>query len=252
MDLSETSIIVPHSGMQRTVGSPGPKLSVVSGQVHMALVGFVHPDPEHGRYYVNVIRRLVSYGLVVHSHLHEAPGVSNQLYRNLAAEHADYHCHPTLPNREGTRLSQTISRYDLMGVLHEMEASKLNESAVLEVCMPSKAVCGWLHGGIPVVCFSHYRGIVECIRECGIGFVIDDWRDIKGIAANRAALAHATKACLQQRYRFTHEWNARRVMAFFEQLIASASDGDTSSPKADSAVQMTALGLCVEADRDDS
>ena len=251
MDLSQTSIRVPHGKSEHTVGPPARKLSVDDGQVHIAMVGVAHPDPDHGRYYITIIRRLVSYGFVVHSHFHEAVGVSNQVYRDLAADLANYHYHPTLPNREGTQLSRTISRYDLMGVFHELEATKLNESAVLEVCMPSKAVCGWLHGGIPVVCFSHYRGTAEFIHEFGIGFVIECWADLQRIAADRAAIVRATNACLQQRYRFTHEWNAPRIIAFFEQLIAQSPSGVAALPRADSSARMMALRPDVGDDRDD-
>lgn len=219
LDLSQSSLIVPHGFAARTVAPPAWKLSADDGRVHLALVGFANPNPDHGRYYINIIRRLVSLGLVIHSHFHEVPGVSNQLYRDLATALADYHYHPTFSNRDGTQLSHTISRYDLMGVFHELEATRLNESAVLEVCLPSKAQCGWLHGGIPVVCFAQYRGVAEFIQEFGIGFVIERWEDLQGIATDRAAIARATDACLRNRYRFTHEWNAERIIAFFEQLI---------------------------------
>lgn len=222
LDLSKTSIIVPHARSEHTVCPPSRKLSTDDGRIHIALVGVVVSDSNHSRYYINIIRRLVSYGFVVHSHFHEGKHLSNQPYRDLAEELIDYHYHPTIPNRVGTELSQTISLYDLMGVFHELEATKGNESTVLETCMPSKAVCGWVNGGIPVVCFAQYRGVAEFIQEFGMGFLVQRWEDLEAIAADKGAIDRATEACLRERYRFTHEWHAPRVIAFFEQLISQS------------------------------
>lgn len=215
------SIIVPHARSEATVCPPSPKLSAEDGRTHIALVGFAHPDRGHGRCYLDIIPQLVRDGLVVHSHFHEVDGFSNQVYRDLASTMADYHYHPTVPNREGTRLSQTISRYDLMGVFHDLDAKNLNEAAVLEVCMPSKAICGWINGGIPVVCPDQYRGVTEFIDELGIGFAVRRLEDVRAIADDREAIARATEACLAERHRFTHEWNARRIVEFFDGLVGS-------------------------------
>ncbi|WP_289445389.1 hypothetical protein, partial [Klebsiella pneumoniae] len=86
--------------------------------------------------------------------------------------------------------------YDLMGVFHELEAPHHNESSTLAVCLPTKAVSGWLHGGIPVVCFPHYRGVVEWIDALGIGFVIEDWGGLERVASDSASIAAATQRCL--------------------------------------------------------
>lgn len=222
-DLSlPNSIVVPHCRSEETVCPPSPKLSLEDDRTHIALVGFAHPERGHGRCYLDIIERLVADGLVVHSHFHEVDGFSNEVYRERAAHMPDYHYHPTVPNREGTRLSETISRYDLMGVFHELGATNLNEAAVLEVCMPSKAICGWINGGIPVVCPEQYHGVTELIDELGIGFAVKDLGDVRPIAEDRNAIARATEACLAERYRFTHEWNAPRIIGFFEDLLARA------------------------------
>ncbi len=220
LDLEATSLIVPHAFAERTIGPPAAKLSARDGRVHLALVGTAQARPDNSRYYVDIIRRLVSLGLVVHTHFHELEGFSSQPYRELAAELTDYHDHPPVPFRQGTRLSDTISRYDLMGVFHELEAGGVNEAATLAVCMPTKAVCGWAHGGIPVVCFPHYGGLVEVIRELGNGLIIDRWEDLRRIASDRRAIARATEASLASRHLFTHELHARRLEAFFDALPA--------------------------------
>jgi hypothetical protein len=222
LDLSATSLIVPYAFPGFTIGAPSPKLSLDDGRVHIALVGTADDTPDHGRWYGDIIRRLVSLGLVVHSHFHdlEELGLSLQPYRELARELPDYHHHPTVPHREGTELSDLISRYDLMGVFHELGAAEHNESATLAVCMPTKAVCGWLHGGIPVVCFPHYRGIVERIEALDIGFVINDWEDLGRVASDRAAIAAATERCLACRDEFTTERTAQRVREFVGPLLA--------------------------------
>lgn len=220
LDLGATSLIVPHAFAERTIGPPAEKLSARDGRVHIALVGTAEALPDNSRYYVDIIRRLVSLGLVVHTHFHELEGFSRQPYQALAAELTDYHDHPPVPFRQGTLLSDTISRYDLMGVFHELAAGGHNEAATLAVCMPTKAVCGWAHGGIPVVCFPHYGGLAEVIRELGTGFVIDRWEDLRALASNRRAIAQATAACLATRPRFTHEQQARRIEAFFDALPA--------------------------------
>lgn len=217
LDLEATSLIVPNGFPRRTIGPPSPKLSAHDGRVHIALVGTADDAPDHGRWYGDIIRRLVSLGLVVHSHfwdLEEEFGVSLEPYRELAGELEDYHHHPTVLHREGTVLSDLISRYDLMGVFHELEASHHNESATLAVCLPTKAVSGWLHGGIPVVCFPHYRGVVELIEALDIGFVIDRLDDLGLIASDRRAIAAATERSLACRDRFTNEHNAERIRQF--------------------------------------
>jgi hypothetical protein len=222
LDLRSSSLIVPHGFARATIGPPSPKLSTRDGRVHIALVGTADDTPDHGRWYGDIIRTLVSLGLVVHSHffdLEDFMGVSLEPYRALADELDDYHHHPTISYRGHTELSELISRYDLMGVFHELEAAHHNESATLAVCLPTKAVCGWLHGGIPVVCFPHYRGVVEQIEQLEIGFVIDSLEDVGEIAADREAIVAATERCLACRDRFTNERNAERIRAFVEPFL---------------------------------
>ncbi len=179
-------------------------------------MGTADDQPDHGRWYGDIIRRLVDQGLVVHSHFHDLEefGLSLQPYRDLAEELDDYHCHPTVSHRRGTQLSDLISRYDLMGVFHELGAAEHNESATLAVCMPTKSVCGWMHGGIPVVCFPHYRGIVERIERHGVGFVVDDLDGVAAVAADREAVAAATERALAFRHELTTEHTAARIRDF--------------------------------------
>jgi hypothetical protein len=221
-DLELRSLIVPQGFARRTVAPPSPKLSSRDGRVHIALVGTANHQPDHDRWYGDIIRRLVSLGLVVHSHFHDLETVSLEPYRKLAGELEDYHHHPTIPHRHTTVLSEMLSRYDLMGVFHELGAARNNESANLAVCLPTKAVCGWLHGGLPVVCFSHYRGVVERIQTLGIGFVIERWDELAAISGDRGAIARATERCLVCRDSFTNEYNAERIRRFVEPRLARA------------------------------
>lgn len=222
LDLGSTSLIIPCGFARRAVAAPSGKLSAEDGRVHIALVGTADELPDHGRWYGDIIRRLVAAGFVVHSHFFDLEGVSLEPYRALARELDDYHEHPTVPHRRGTGLSELMSRYDLMGVFHDLDATHHNESATLAMCLPTKAVCGWLHGGIPVVCLPHYRGVVERIDALDIGFVIDGWDDLGRIASDRAAIAAATKRCLACRDDFTNERNAQRIREFVGPLL-----GDT-------------------------
>jgi hypothetical protein len=130
--------------------------------------------------------------------------------------------HQAVDHRQGTALSELVSRYDLMGVFHELGAAHHNESATLAVCLPTKAVCGWLHAGIPVVCFPHYRGVIEWIDALRIGFVIERWEDLERIASDRAGIAAATDRCLACRDRFTNEHNAARIREFLDPFVAPA------------------------------
>jgi hypothetical protein len=219
LELGPTSLIVPHGFARHTVAPPSPKLSARDGRTHIALVGTADDAPGHGRWYVDIIRTLVSLGLVVHSHFFEPPtfdmgDLSLDAYHALARELDDYHLHPAVLHREGTTLSELVSRYDLMGVFHELEAPHHNESSTLAVCLPTKAVSGWLHGAIPVVCFPHYGGIVEWIDALGIGFVIEEWGDLERVASEPASIAAATRRCLAHRDLFTNEHNARRIREF--------------------------------------
>jgi hypothetical protein len=225
LDLGARSLIVPQAFARRVIAPPSPKLSARDGRVHVALVGTADDEPDHGRWYVEIIRRLCGLGLVVHSHFHELEGVSLEPYRGLADEVEDYHFHYAIKDdRTGPGLSSVISRYDLMGVFHDLDASHHNESACLAVCLPCKAVCGWLHGAIPAVCFPHYRGVVERIRSLGIGFVIEAWEDIGRIASDRSAIDRATQRCLECRDTFTTEYNAERI----SQLVSRCREGDRS------------------------
>ena len=232
LELRETSLIVPNGFARHTIAAPSPKLSAGDGRVHIALVGTADDEPDHGRWYVDIIRRLVSLGLVVHSHFFEPPrfdmgDLSLDAYHALARELDDYHLHPAVLHRQGTELSELVSRYDLMGVFHELEARHHNESATLAVCLPTKAVCGWLHGGIPVVCFPHYRGVVEQIEAHDIGFVIDSWEDLKRVASDREAIAATTERTLAYRDRFTNEHSAERIARFLEPTATQAAAGSS-------------------------
>ena len=93
-------------------------------------------------------------------------------------------------------------------------------SATLAVCLPTKAVSGWFHGAIPVVCFSHYRGIADWINGFGIGFVLRDWADVRRLRDDRAAIARTTDRCMAVRDRFSSEWNAARIHEFVKSRLA--------------------------------
>ena len=222
LDLAGSSLIIPYAFSGATIAPPSAKLSAGDDRMHIALVGTADDKPDHGRWYVEIIRRLVDLGFVVHSHFWDLTefGVSLDPYLELAEALADYHFHPTVPYTHGTGLSELMSRYDLMGVFHELEATHHNESATLAVCLPTKAICGWLHGAIPVVCFSHYRGITERIDEFGIGFVIEDWDELAQVRDDPGAVAAAGERCLECREQFTTEWTAARIAEFVSPLLA--------------------------------
>jgi hypothetical protein len=223
LNLTETSMIVPHAFARKSAGPLSRKLSLDDGKIHLALVGTAYPHPDQGRWYGEIIRRLVGIGFVVHSHFHELPGISLEPYIQLARELEDYHFHPTVSFSDGTMLSEIISRYDLMGVFYQLDAPQRNESATLAVCMPAKAACGWFHGAIPVVCFPHYRGLCERINELGIGFVTDNWDDLRPLRDNRAAIAQATQRCIAVRDQFSNEWHATRIQRFVKDRLAQKS-----------------------------
>jgi hypothetical protein len=222
-DLSDTSLVVPHAFARRNAGEPQPKLSATDGRIHLALVGTASPDPGHGRYYVDIIRSLVDQGLIVHSRFHRIAGVSLAPYEQLAAELPGRYLHEDkLPYRDGTLLSAATSRYDLMGVFHQLDAPLNNESATLAICMPTKAVSGWFHGAIPIVCFPHYGGLVEQVQAKGIGFVVENLADVGALAADPAAITRATQNCLAVRDQFSHEYQAARIAAFYEGLSSAS------------------------------
>lgn len=222
LDLAAGSLVIPYAFPGSTIVPPSRKLSAADGRTHIALVGTADDKPDHGRWYGEIIRRLVKLGFVVHSHFWDLSelGLSLEPYRKLAQELEDYHHHPTVSYLDGTVLSRLMSRYDLMGVFHELGATHHNESATLAVCLPTKAVCGWLHGGIPVVCFPHYRGVIERIEAFGIGFVIESWEELRRVGADRVAIAAATERCLACRMEFTTERTAERIADFVSPLLA--------------------------------
>ncbi len=225
LDLADSSLVIPYAFPGATIAPPSPKLSAIDGRTHIAIVGTADDKPDHGRWYGSIIRRLIDLGFVVHSHFWDLEefGVSLEPYRELARELDDYHEHPTVSYMDGDQLSRLMSRYDLMGVFHELEARHHNESATLAVCLPTKAVCGWLHGGIPVVCFPHYRGVIERIDEFGVGFVVDSWDQLGRIGTDRDAIAAVTERCLACRLEFSTERTAERIAEFVAPLLAGAS-----------------------------
>jgi len=211
-----SALIVPHAFARRNAGPLAPKLSTADGRTHIALVGTADSQPDEGRYYGNIIRRLVGMGFVVHSHFHEIEGVPLDEYRDLAAELPDYEFHSTEVFRAGHDLSTVMSQYDLMGVFHELAAPRHNESATLAVCVPTKAVSAWLHGAIPIVTFRHYGGLAELVDRLGVGFVVDDWHEVGGLVGDWPRIRTATGACIAHRDEFTHEFQAARVAAYYE------------------------------------
>jgi hypothetical protein len=232
LDLEPSSLIVPHAFAGHTMGPPAPKLSERDGRVHLALVGTAGLVPGVGRWYGDIIRRLVAQGLVVHSRFHHPEDAVAEPYLRLAAELPDYRAEPPLVFRVGTQLSEATSRYDLMGVFHELEAQRHNEALVLTAVLPTKAVSGWFHGGIPVVCTAHYRGIVELIEEHGIGFVVDSPDDVGRVAADRDAIGRATARCLALRGWFSQERQAARLVRFYDSLAGSRRGSGGGRPPA--------------------
>jgi hypothetical protein len=220
LDLGGRSLIKVHGFARDTVAPPSPKLSQADGRVHIALVGTAVAEPGNQRWYGEVIPALVSQGLVVHSHFYDLddPRVEVEPYRALAAKLDDYHFHDTVTHRRGTALSDLVSRYDLMGTFYH-PTDNPSERITREVHLPAKAVCGWLHGGIPTVCFAHQRGVAERSEELGIGFVIESWEDLARIASDRQAIAAATQRCLECRDRFTNEHIAARIREFYGPLL---------------------------------
>ena len=212
------SLIVPHGFAERTVGPPAPKLSATDGRLHIALVGNALATPNDGRYYGNIIRTLCNQGVVVHSHFHPDPE-SDAFYTALGEELQDYHPHPKLNHREDTILSRAMSVYDLMGVFHELDAPGRNESRTLAMCMPTKAVCGWLLGGIPIVCYPHYKGLIEWIKGYEMGFVVNNLEEVGALQNQRAAIQQVTRACLEHRHLLTHETQASRLKDYYQSLL---------------------------------
>lgn len=221
LDLERTSMIRPHGFARETAGPPSPKLSVLDGRVHIALVGSAYGSPDNHRWYGDIIPALVSQGLVVHSHFYDLddPRLSLDPYRALARELGDYRFHiGNVTHRRGTALSELVSPYDLMGVFYQPTGLP-TDRRIQEVHLPAKAVTGWLHGGIPTVCFAHQRGVAERSEELGIGFVIESWDDLAGIASDRDAICAATQRCLEVRDRFTNEHIAGQIRAFVDPLL---------------------------------
>jgi hypothetical protein len=222
LELTTTSMLVPHGFALRTAAPPQPKLSRGDGETHLALIGTASSTPGHSRYYVSIIEHLTELGFVVHSHFFELARRANNVYRKLAKRNRRYLYHPTISPREQRNLSRQISRYDLMGVFHDLAATEHSESDLLTVSMPMKAASGWFHGGIPVVCFPHYGGVVEQIEAHGIGFVAEDWDALGRLVGDRQAISAATGRTLAVRALFSNEWNARRIETFVGAQIARA------------------------------
>ncbi len=217
--LGATSEVVAHGFRLAALAPPSAKLSAGDGRTHLALVGTASGVAGHSRYYVDIIERLTGLGFVVHSHFFAPPNGDGNVYLDLARRNPDYRHHAVVALRRGTELSRAMSRYDLMGVFHHLDAAEHDESDTLSVCMPTKAVCGWFHGGIPVVCSSHYGGLVERIDRHGIGFVYDRWDELAALAAGRDAVAAATARTLAMRARFSNEWGAAQVERLARRLL---------------------------------
>jgi hypothetical protein len=108
-----------------------------------------------------------------------------------------------------------------MGVFHELEAPRHNESATLAIGLTTKAVSGWFHGAIPVVCTSFYTAIVEEIEEHGTGFVVESIDDVWRVAGDRDGIERATAACFDVRDTFSNEHQASRIEPFYRAAVAA-------------------------------
>jgi hypothetical protein len=216
--LAGSSMLVPHGFALRTMGRPARKLSASDGETHIALVGTASGLPGHSHYYVDTIDWLTEIGFVVHSHFFETDDAVRAAYRDLAERNPRYQRHPTVSFRSGKRLSKLISRYDLMGVFYNLDASRHNATDVLSVCMPTRAASGWFHGGIPVVCSPHYRSLVELIDRHEIGFAYHNTDELARLVSDRDAIVAATARTLSIRPRFSHEYAAARIEPFFASL----------------------------------
>jgi hypothetical protein len=223
VELAATSMLVPHGFALRTGAPPQHKLSTNDGETHLGLIGTASSRPGHSRYYVEIIDGLTELGFVVHSHFFELARRANNVYRDLAKRNRRYLYHPTISPRGHRKLSRQISRYDVMGVFHDLAATDHSERDLLTVSMPMKAASGWFHGGIPVVCFPHYGGVVEQIEAHGIGFVPEDWDALGRLVGDRQAISAATGRTLAVRARFSNEWNARRIETLVAAQIARAA-----------------------------
>ena len=208
---------MPQGFALRTAAPPSPKLSAADGETHLALIGTADAKPGHARYFVEIIERLSELGFIVHSHFFELERRANNVYRKLARRNERYRYHKTISPRGHQKLSQQLSRYDLLGVFYDLATREYNINDILAVGMPTKAASGWFHGAIPSVCFPHLRGVVEQIRAHGIGFVVDDWDELRTLVGNRQAIAAATERTLAVRACFSNEWNAQRIEAFLHQ-----------------------------------
>ena len=85
--------------------------------------------------------------------------------------------------------------------------------------MPTKAVCGWLLGGLPIVCTPHYRGLTEWIGRFGIGLTVASVDETGGLLGRTEEIERATRACLEHRHLFTNETQATRIDGYFRSLF---------------------------------
>lgn len=222
--LGPKSLLAPHAYPRSGAGPLRSKLSEEDGRVHIALLGSVDVAPDHGRWYGDIICRLVGAGFVVHSHFYELPDRPLDAYRALAAELPDFRFHPTISFQDGTKLSDAISRYDLMGVFYELDASFENASTTHEICMPAKAPCGWLYGALPAVTFARCRGLMEWIEDLGIGFGVRNWKDVAALARDREKIRSVTARCIEVRDMFSNEFQAERIAEFYGQCLGRARE----------------------------
>lgn len=81
--------------------------------------------------------------------------------------------------------------------------------------MPTKAVCAWLLGGIPIVCSDRYHGLSEWIDGYGMGFSVSDLAQVGALALRKRDIRRATRVCLEHRHLLTHETQAMRLYAYY-------------------------------------
>ena len=178
-------LIVQNGFARHTIAAPSPKLSAGDGRVHIALVGTADDQPDHGRWYVDIIRRLVSAGLVVHSHFFEPPSsiwatlpraISRIWPENSTTTTFIRRCPTARDGAVGAGLAlRPDGRLPRAGGRGITTSPPPSPSA----CRPRRSAAGCTEASRSSA-YPIYRGLVEHIEAHDIGFVIETGRTSGG------------------------------------------------------------------------
>lgn len=220
----EPHLIIRQSELYADRDAYPRKLSDSDGRTHVALMGTFSEDLDSGRHYAAYIDAFLSATRNTVLHVFPHRRVS---YLDAAASahggrlvvHWDDRPYVGNPNPQRRNYTSTVGQLDFNLVAHVLGRPR-DEARMLRVCNPTKATSPLVLADLPVLCLSHYRGVVDIIDEYGCGYVYRGWRDLEALLNDRTRWPPLVAGARRAAAALCHEAQAARILDFYRALHA--------------------------------